>query len=91
MNIVREGSPNDSPPTMRVIDQVASAPTGAASEKTAKWALALRLDRPCFSNTAASPKAAGALCIISAAKIMKLSFWVDAVEDAPSAIPSAAA
>lgn len=56
-----------------------------------RCALAIRLDRPCLSKTDIKPKAAGTLCIISAMKMMKLSLLFELVDEAPRAMPSAAA
>ena len=70
---------------------VTSAPTGAAREKMARWARAARFVRPCLSSTEVRPKAAGALWIISAMKIMKVRWLVVVVEEAPRAMPSAMA
>lgn len=48
--------------------------------------------KPCFSNTDVSPNDAGALCTIIATNIMRDRDVVEAEdEEAPSAIPSAAA
>lgn len=71
--------------------QVTSAPAGAAKLKTIKCPRAARFERPCFSNTDVNPKAAGALWIIIAKKMTKLNLMSEVADDAPMAIPSAAA
>ena len=80
------------PPRALTATHVTTAPAGAAKEKTTKCALAPLFPRPCFSSTAVSPKAAGALCTMIATNIIRLKDVVAELEDeAPSAIPSAAA
>ena len=70
---------------------VNSAPIGAAKLKTMRWFRALRFESPCLSNAEVKPNAAGALCIIKATKTMNPSLLEEAVEEAPKAMPSAAA
>ena len=89
---VRHSALDPSPPeepTMFAKRKVTKAPTGAARLKTKRWALAVRLDSPCFRSTEVNPNEAGALCTIIAKNMMKLS-PVSELE-APKAIPSAAA
>lgn len=77
---------------MRTIIQVPSAPAGAARLKKSKCTLAALFPSPCFSSTDVSPNAAGALCTIIARKMTNESpLVVEEYEEAPSAIPSAAA
>lgn len=72
--------------------QVPNAPTGAARLNTTKCALAPLFPSPCFSNTDVRPKAAGALWTITATKMIKEREVVELEEEeAPRAIPSAAA
>lgn len=58
-----------------------------------RWARAARLERPCFRRVVVRPKAAGALWIIRARKMMndKLRPLSDGPleDEAPRAIPSA--
>ena len=76
-------------PIMFAKRNVARAPMGAAKLNTSRCALAVRLDKPCLSNTDVSPKDAGALCTMIARNIIKLK-PVSELE-APNAMPSAAA
>ncbi len=93
--------------------QVSRAPTGAARLKINKCVLTCRRDRPCFSKIETSPKAAGALWIMIARKMIierrrvvgggveegedaedveeEGGEEVGEVDEAPNAIPSAAA
>ena len=75
-------------PSKCAAPHVNNAPTGAAREKTMRCARAARVLRPCFKRTDVRPNAAGALWIMIAKKMMKLSRLV-VVLDAPNAIPSA--
>lgn len=80
------------PPNVLTTIHVAIAPPGAARLKNTKCTLAARLPSPCFNNTDVSPNAAGALCTMMARKMIKDSDLVVVdEEDAPSAMPSAAA
>ena len=83
--------PNRLRPNKFTIVQVATAPIGAATLNRARCVRAVRLDRPCFKRTDVSPKAAGALCNMIAKKMTSDSDVDEAVEEAPSAIPSAQA
>lgn len=69
--------------------QVPSAPSGAARLNRARCARAVRLLRPCLRRTAESPKAAGALCMMMARKMMNSRDTFPVAEEAPSAMPSA--
>ena len=82
--------PPPPPPKILTTAHVTSAPTGAARLKMTRWALALRLPRPCWRRTEVRPKAAGALWIMMARKMMKEREGV-VEEEAPRAMPSAAA
>lgn len=79
------------PPNALTTTQVAIAPTGAARLKTIKWPLAARFVSPCFRSTEVKPNAAGALWTMMARKMMKLRLVLDVEDEAPSAMPSAAA
>jgi len=79
------------PSKMLTSAQVNNAPIGAAKLNTIRWLRALLLESPCLSNAEVRPNAAGALCIIKATNTMNPNLRDEAVEEAPSAIPSAAA
>jgi len=80
------------PPRALTATHVATAPAGAARLNTTKCARAPLFPRPCFSSTAVSPNAAGALCTMIATKMMRERDVVAVLlEDAPRAIPSAVA
>lgn len=80
------------PPNVLTTTHVPTAPIGAARLNAIRCALAPLFPRPCFSSTAVSPKAAGALCTMIATKMINESEVVDEEEDdAPKAIPSAVA
>jgi hypothetical protein len=87
---VRPSSPPSRPrPNVCTIAHVASAPMGAARLKNARCVRAVFLDNPCFSRTDVRPNAAGALCSMMAKNITNDSEVEGAVEEAPSAMPSA--
>lgn len=91
-HFITAGSALPPPPRALTTSHVPTAPAGAARLKTTRWALAPLFPRPCFNNTEVSPNAAGALWTMIATKIISDSDVVeDEVEEAPSAIPSAAA
>jgi len=80
------------PPNALTTTHVATAPAGAARLNTTRCALAPLFPSPCFNSTAVSPKAAGALCTMIATNIMRERDVVaELVEEAPRAMPSAAA
>ena len=80
------------PPSVLTTTQVPNAPTGAARLNTTRCALAPLFPSPCFNSTDVSPNAAGALWTITATKIIREREVVDLdEEEAPKAIPSAAA
>ena len=91
-HFITAGSLCPPPPRVRTSNQVSTAPVGAARLNTTRCALAPRFPKPCCNKTLVRPKAAGALCTMIATKMMRLSELVDLDDDdAPSAIPSAAA
>lgn len=91
-HFIKAGSLSPPPPKALTTTQVPIAPTGAARLNMTKCALAPRFPRPCFNKTEVSPKAAGALWTMIATNIMMDNEDVDVEdEDAPSAMPSAAA
>lgn len=79
------------PPSNLIISQVDNAPTGAAKLKMTKCPRAARFDKPCLKRTEVRPNAAGALWIMMAKKIINPSFVLDVADEAPMAMPSAAA
>lgn len=91
-HLINAGSALPPPPSARTMSHVPTAPAGAARLKITRCALAPRLPKPCLSNTDVSPNAAGALCTMIATNMIRDNEVVDVEdEDAPSAIPSAAA
>lgn len=80
------------PPNVLTTTHVATAPAGAARLNTTRCARAPLFPSPCFNSTAVSPNAAGALCTIIATNIIRERDVVaELVEEAPRAMPSAAA
>ena len=69
--------------------QVTNAPAGAARLKKARCVRAVRFERPCLRSTEVRPKAAGALCSMIAMKTTSVRDVDGAVDEAPSAMPSA--
>ena len=91
-HFINAGSAVPPPPNARTISHVPTAPAGAARLNTTKCVLAPRFPNPCFRRTEVSPKEAGALWTMIATKMIRdkdVVDWDD--EDAPRAIPSAAA
>lgn len=70
--------------------QVTNAPNGAAKLKINKWFLTLGFPIPLLNSTDVNPNAAGALWSMIARKIIADKAVFSAVDEAPSAIPSAA-
>lgn len=81
--------PKRARPSRWTMDQVNTAPAGAAKLNMARCVRILRFEKPCFSNTEVRPNAAGALCSMMAKKMTSDSEVDGAVEDAPKAMPSA--
>lgn len=91
-HFISAGSALPPPPNALTTTHVPTAPAGAARLNTTRCALAPLFPKPCFSSTDVSPNAAGALWTMIATKMIRESEAVeDEVDDAPSAIPSAAA
>ena len=90
-HFVCSSAPSLLPPNALTTTQVVIAPMGAARLKTIRWPLAALFVSPCFNRTDVNPNAAGALCTMIATKMMKLRLVLEVEDEAPSAIPSAAA
>ena len=91
-HFISAGSVCPPPPSALTTTHVPTAPIGAARLKTTRCALAALFPSPCLSRTEVSPNAAGALWTMMATKMMSDKEVVEVDEDdAPSAMPSAAA
>lgn len=91
-NVMPSSPPNLLLPRRLTAAHVPKAPTGAARLKTARWARAARLEKPCFRRTEVRPKAAGALwSMIARNTTNPRACEAGPVVEAPRAMPSAIA